>query len=82
MSGDSYRGFHLLSPVIEIHKGNAVLRRVIFWISFALVVILDLLGGWNSLLTEGQLIASATAGGDFGSQTKLISLDNLAHHLS
>ena len=81
MSSDSCRCLDLFDPVVEIHVGNTVLCRVVVRIAFAFVI-LDLEGGWYSLLTEGNLISSATADNEPGRQVKLISPDCFAHHLS
>jgi hypothetical protein len=81
MGRDRCRCFHLLQPIVEIHVGNTILQRVVVWIAFAFVI-LDLEAGGDSLLTEGDLIPSATADHEPGRQVKLISPDGFAHHLS
>lgn len=80
MGRDRYRCLHLLQPIVEIHVSNSVLWRVVVWIAFALVT-LDLQTGWYSLLTEGNLISSATADDELRRQVKLVCPDGLAHHL-
>jgi len=78
---DSSRCLHLFQPVAEIHVSDIVLRRVDVWIVLVIVTF-DLQCGCYSLLTEGDLITSATADNERGDQVKLIGPDCFAHHLS
>jgi hypothetical protein len=78
---DRCRGLHLLQPVTEVDVGYGILCCVVVGIAFGFVI-LDLQACRYSLLTEGNLVPSATADNEPGRQVKLISPDCLAHHLS
>lgn len=80
ISGGSYRCFHLLFPVVQIHMSNGIFWGVVIWIEFTLPV-LNLEDSWYSLPTEGNLISSRAADDNPLVQVKLKSVYCLAHHL-
>lgn len=61
MGRNSYRGFDVLQQVIGVYVGQTVLGRMVIWIKFAILVILNLDGSRDPLLTEGSLITSGTS---------------------
>jgi hypothetical protein len=62
MSGYGNGGFDLLQPIVGVHVCDTIQRCVFERIAFG-IIILDLQCSGYALLTEGQLIASATTDG-------------------
>lgn len=80
MGGGSHRRLDLLFPVGQIHMRNIILWRMNIRVILVFPV-LNLQDGCKSLLTEGDLIPSGTAGYDVWVQVKLIGVNGCAHDL-
>lgn len=72
--------FDLILPIVQVHVSDVVLWRMGVWVVLVLPI-LDLEHGGQSLLTEGDLVASRAADDEPLVQVELVCVDNRAHDL-